>query len=272
MNMSDLAWDSPRGAETYDRKSDHQFLTGTTLIEMMEIKKGDSVLDVGCGTGRQAVNVLRRIGPEGNFIGIDPSPYCVDLARKKVGGNSVINSRFLVGHAADLSAACDNSIDHAYFASSFHWVDDKKTALDEVHRVLRPGGKLGMTTLDRDSQNTMRTLVDPIYAKHHIERKHEWYRRMKRVTASELHNLLSTACFASISIESRSILRRYDSPEEFLEHLEQRDGPDGLFHDKPDEIREKIRQEITEEFRKTQTPTPVGFGNPTLFAIATKPE
>ncbi|MHC1754239.1 MAG: class I SAM-dependent methyltransferase [Methanosarcina sp.] len=272
MKMSEIDWDSPEGAERYDRNCDHQFQKGKMLIEMMEIKKGDSVLDAGCGTGRQAVNVLGIVGPDGQFTGIDPSSYRIELARKKVGGDSAINARFLVGQAEDLSALPDNSIDHAYFCSSFHWVDDKKTALNEVYRILRPGGKLGMTTLDRDSQNTTRTLVDPVLAKYHVVRKHDWHRGMKRVTASELRNLLSGTGFTSISIEPRNIPRQYGSPEEFLKHLEERDSPDGLLKNIPDEIREKIRQEITEEFRKTQTPASIGFGNVTLFAVATKPD
>lgn len=269
--MSEIDWDSPEGAEKYDRNCDHQFQKGKTLIEMMKIKKGDSVLDVGCGTGRQAVNVLEIIGPTGRLTGIDPSSYRIELARKKFGGDSISSVSFLVGQAEDLRGVPDNSINHAYFCSSFHWVDDKKTALSEIYRVLRPGGRVGMTTLDRDSSNTMRTFADPVLAKYHIERNQEWHRSMKKVTASELHNLLSGAGFTSISIEPRAVTRKYGSPEEFLKHLEERDSPEGLLKNVPDEIREKIRQEITEELRKAQAPDVTSFGNVTLFAIATKP-
>jgi DNA-binding PadR family transcriptional regulator len=50
------------------------------------------------------------------------------------------------------------------------------------------------------------------------------------------------------------------------------EGMDGLLKDIPDEIQEKIKQEITEELAKIQIPAFVGFGIVTLFAIATKPD
>lgn len=52
--MSEIDWDTPENAENYDQNCDHQFQKGQTLIEMMRIKSGDSVLDIGCGTGWQA--------------------------------------------------------------------------------------------------------------------------------------------------------------------------------------------------------------------------
>lgn len=270
--MSEIDWDSPESAERYDKNCDHQFQKGRALIEMMKIKEGDSVLDIGCGTGRQAVNVLKIIGPFGQLTGIDPSSYRIELARKKFGGSSIINVRFLVGQAEDLNAIPDNSINHVYFCSSFHWIDDKITSLHETYRVLKPGGSLGITTLDRDSPNVMRTLIDPILAKYNITRSYELHRGINRVNAVELHNLLLEAGFIDISIEPGTIPRQYRSPEEFLRHLEERDSSESLLKKKiPSEIREKIKQEITEELTKIQISPFVGFDIVTLFAIATKP-
>ncbi len=49
--MSEIDWDTPESAESYDQNCDHQFQKGQTLVEMMKIKSGDSVLDIGCGQG-----------------------------------------------------------------------------------------------------------------------------------------------------------------------------------------------------------------------------
>ncbi len=81
-----------------------------------------------------------------------------------------------------------------------------------------------MTTLDKNSSSTMKTLADPILAKYHIKRNQEFHRGMKKVTATELRDLLSDAGFDSISIEPRAIPWQYGSPEEFLKHLEKRDS------------------------------------------------
>ena len=60
--MSSVDGDSPRLAAYYDKVSDYQFELGLALIDMMKIKTGDSVLDVGCGTGRLALQVSALSG------------------------------------------------------------------------------------------------------------------------------------------------------------------------------------------------------------------
>jgi arsenite methyltransferase len=269
--MSEIDWDTPESAESYDQNCNHQFQKGQTLIEMMKIKSGDSVLDIGCGTGWQAVNVSEIIGPSGKLTCIDPSSYRIELSRKKFSVDSLNSVRFIVGQAEDLSAIPDNSINHAYFCSSFHWIDNKKTALNETYRVLQPGGSVGMTTLDRDSPDMMRTLVDPVLAKYNITRSYELHRGITRVNVLELQNLLSETGFTSISIEPRTIPRQHRSPEEFLKHLEEKDSLKSLLIGIPYEIKKKIKQEIYEELAKIKTPAFDEFGIVTLFAIATKP-
>ena len=127
-----------------------------------------------------------------------------------------------------------------------------------------------MTTLDKDSPNMMRIVVDPILAKYHVARSHKRHRGIKRVTARELRDLLTGAGFTCLSIEQRTIPRNYGSPEEFLMHVEERAEPEGTLNDIPDDVRENIRREIIEEFRKRQMAS-TGFANVTLFAVATKP-
>jgi len=67
------------------------------------------------------------------------------------------------------------------------------------------------------------------------------------------------------------IPRQHRSPEEFLKRLEERDSSRNRLTDVPDEIKEKIKQEICEEYIKIQNSTFAESGIVTLFAIATKP-
>jgi ubiquinone/menaquinone biosynthesis C-methylase UbiE len=267
--MSEIGWESLESAKRYDRNCDHQFRKGQALIDMMGIKKGDVVLDVGCGTGQLAVYVAGIIGPAGRLIGIDPSSHRIKIAHSKFPAGTVSRIRFMVGKAESLDAIPDNSVNHVYFCSSFHWVEDKKTALGEVCRVLVPGGTVGMTTLDRDSPRVMWSLVDPILAKYHIEKKPDLSRGIHRVSAAELKDLLSGAGFTSVSIAPRIILRNYGIPEEFLRQVEKRTG--SLITDLPGDIREKIRQEILKEYEESLKYGIRGSTGVTLFARATKP-
>ncbi len=102
--MSEIDWDTPDIAVRYDKNCDHQYLKGQSLVEMMGISNGDTVLDVGCGTGRQAVYVSGIIGSSGRLTGIDPSSHRIELAQEKFARDPKGNARFLVGQAEDLSS------------------------------------------------------------------------------------------------------------------------------------------------------------------------
>jgi arsenite methyltransferase len=153
--------DSSHLAETYDHLSDSQFAGGKRLVERMEVEAGACVLDVGCGTGRLARWLAERVGPSGSVVGIDPLPDRVAIARGKAPGIP-----FEVGRAEDLSAFPKQHFDAVVMSAVFHWVDDKPKALREVHRVLRPGGRLGVTTLPRELMRagTVAVVLAPLLA------------------------------------------------------------------------------------------------------------
>jgi ubiquinone/menaquinone biosynthesis C-methylase UbiE len=140
-----LSHDSRQLAETYDRLSDVQFESGKRLAVEIAVAAGERVLDVGCGTGRLARWLAERIGPGGAVVGIDPLAERIALARAR--GDGI---RFEVGQAEDLGLFANGSFDVVCMSSVFHWLADKAKALAEVHRVLRPGGRLGVTALTRE--------------------------------------------------------------------------------------------------------------------------
>jgi ubiquinone/menaquinone biosynthesis C-methylase UbiE len=112
------------------------------LVELVRLREGESVLDVGCATGSLALAAKRRVGPTGSVHGIDPSPAMIARARRK-SARARLGIAFATGTAQELP----------YDASRFDAVtctlvlhqlphDSWTRALTEMRRVLRPGGRL----------------------------------------------------------------------------------------------------------------------------------
>jgi ubiquinone/menaquinone biosynthesis C-methylase UbiE len=153
-----LDHDSPELAAAYDRLSDSQLAGGKRLVERLGVQAGERVLDVGCGTGRLARWIAEITGPRG-VIGVDPLPERIQVARAAAPGLS-----FAVGNAEDLSAFADGSFDVVCMSAVFHWIENKPKALAEARRVLRRGGRLGLTTPAKELRGASTTakLVTPI--------------------------------------------------------------------------------------------------------------
>jgi ubiquinone/menaquinone biosynthesis C-methylase UbiE len=139
--------DNEELATSYDLMSDSQFENGVKLVECLGIKSGDKVLDVGSGTGRLGTYVANIIGPSGRIIGVDPLEERIKIANNK---NQYENAVYKIGTAEDLSFIPDNNIDVVYLNAVFHWVNNKEKALKEIFRVLKPKGRLGITTIPRE--------------------------------------------------------------------------------------------------------------------------
>jgi ubiquinone/menaquinone biosynthesis C-methylase UbiE len=115
--------------------------TYASLIRAAGVQPGQRVLDVGCGTGYFAGLLAQAVGAAGLVIGIDASPEMIEYAsrrRRRPG-----RCRFQVGAAEALSFAADQ-FDVVVSSLFMHHLpaDLRPTALDEMRRVLRPGGTL----------------------------------------------------------------------------------------------------------------------------------
>jgi ubiquinone/menaquinone biosynthesis C-methylase UbiE len=105
------------------------------------IKPGDSVLDVGCGTGEVSLLAKTR-AKAGKVYGIDPAPEMIAVARKKA-ARKKLDIDFRVGVIESLPFP-DSSIDVVTSSLMMHHLpeDLKVRGLAEIYRVLKPGGRL----------------------------------------------------------------------------------------------------------------------------------
>lgn len=109
------------------------------LVTLSRVRPGDAVLDVGCGTGYFTRRAARAVVPGGQVVGIDPSRPVLDHAV----GRAPDNCTFEVASAQALPHT-DASFDVVISNLAVHHLRpaDRLTALREMRRVLRPGGRL----------------------------------------------------------------------------------------------------------------------------------
>jgi SAM-dependent methyltransferase len=111
------------------------------------LRPGQRVLDVGCGPGTISVDLARRVGPDGDVLGLDVAAEVVAQAEEHRLEAGVANARFAVGDVYALDAE-DGTFDVVHAHQVLQHLTDPVAALRELHRVLRPGGLLAVRDSD----------------------------------------------------------------------------------------------------------------------------
>jgi ubiquinone/menaquinone biosynthesis C-methylase UbiE len=108
------------------------------LIDRADLRDGQRVLEIGCGTGNLTV-LAKRMHPGVDFTGSDPDPLALDRARRKARGAATFDR----GYAQELPYP-DGSFDVVLSALMLHHLptDVRTLAVSELRRVLRPGGRV----------------------------------------------------------------------------------------------------------------------------------
>jgi ubiquinone/menaquinone biosynthesis C-methylase UbiE len=116
------------------------------MLAAAPVKQGDHILDIGCGVGLEAQRLARLVGSQGRIVGIDKSEAMVSEARRRIAGNS-LPIDYGVGDANQLDFA-DHSFDLCRSERVLLYVEDVQCVLEEMLRVVRPGGHLVLYDLD----------------------------------------------------------------------------------------------------------------------------
>ncbi len=110
-------------------------------VDMLEMKDGDVVLDLGCGPGLDLFLVARKIGASGKAIGLDMTPAMLEKARENIRKSGLENVEVREGEMENMPVD-DNSVDWVISNCVINLSPDKQKVFQEIARVLKPSGKM----------------------------------------------------------------------------------------------------------------------------------
>jgi arsenite methyltransferase len=264
--MTALGHESRQLAEVYDRVSDFQFESGKRLVERLALDRGARVLDVGCGTGRLARWLAERLGPAGSVVGIDPLEHRISVARSHPGA-----ARFEVGRAEDLGAFDDASFDAVCLSSVLHWVADKPRALAEIRRVLRPGGRVAVTTLPQELSRagTVARVLQPLLQRPPYADRVDRSAGGRGWTSTELVSLVLESRLELVELHVTQTASSHDGGAAFVEFAEA-SSFGSLLAMVPEDQRASLRADLVAAFDSQSGPEGLVVRGWGLLLVATR--
>jgi len=230
------------------------------MLDAVDAREGDRLVDVGTGTGLVARMALRRVGPTGSVIGVDPNEGMLAVARRLEPDLDVrrgVAEHLPVGDDEITCATCQ-------FALMF--CQDRARAISELARVTRPGGRVAVATWAAVEESpgyaAMVDLLGDVLG--------EWASDALRApfsigTCAELKDLLD-ASFDGVVVQSRAGVARFASLEAWL-HTDIRGWT--LSDDVDDDQFEQLKRAATKRLaRFVNVDGSVSFAAPALIGTA----
>ena len=158
------------------------------------LKKGEVVLDLGCGAGFDAFLASRKVGPSGKVYGVDMTEEMIKKAKSNAAKNNINNVEFLLGEIEDLPLE-DNTIDVIISNCVINLSPNKEQVFKEAKRVLKENGRLAISDILKEKEFPNEILSELDNYSSCITGS---------IKKDEVINILKTLGFQDIEIERKS--------------------------------------------------------------------
>ncbi len=211
-----------KAAATYDAAADtfdaaplaFWARTGQRTVHRLALEPGAHVLDAGCGTGASAIPAARVVAPDGRVVGVDLAENMLERARRKAAFERLDNVEFV---NADMTALDhpDGAFDAVISVFSVFFVPDMEGVAAEFWRLVKPGGRLAITTWGARAFGPGAGIFHDVCREHcpeHDVATYPW-ERIDEPTA--LAEMLMAAGLDNVEIEAESNRQSLSRPEDW---------------------------------------------------------
>lgn len=215
------------------------------LIRLADLKPGERVLDVACGTGIIARLALKEVGDEGTVAGLDINPGMLAEAR------SITKDSHIHWHEASAEAMpfIDESFDVVICQLGLQFMEDKSAALQEMHRVLKSGGRLFLNVpgpagaifailadaLERNISHKASMFVSQVFSLNDTD---------------TIQQLLSNTGFRETDIGAKNKMMSLPSPKDFLWQYVNSTPLAGVLAEADSELQASLEDEVAGHWQK----------------------
>ncbi len=265
-------WSSSETAEHWQQDAQRRrqdFADATQrMLEAAGLLPGDHVLDIGEGTGDQSLWAARRVGPSGSILATDLSADMLGIAARvaQQEGLTTITTRVMNAEQLDLE---DSAFDAVICRLALMLIPNRKQALREIRRVLKPGGKLAALVWSAPEHNPLFSLPLAIVSKYARGASSHLPDPFALSDPRVFERELTEAGFSEVSTRPLAFQSHYTSLDAFLHSTASR-----LTAGVMEQLRKAEQQQLLEEVRQalSQFEGPHGFVAPAelLLGVGSK--
>ena len=194
-------WD----AASYQRVSAPLEAMGREVLDRLELRGDERVLDGGCGTGRVTAALLERL-PRGEVVAVDGSPAMVSEARERLGPRADVR-------VADLTElVLEAPVDAILSTATFHWIADHDRLFERLFAALKPGGRLVAQCGGEGNVATVQAAIDQLAEPALAGWGGPWHFASPAATAQRLERI----GFTEVRTWPQSVRVEPEDPREYL--------------------------------------------------------